>query len=82
MRLMCDLGLDYAGASRALGIDFGRYFASELSSLGDLEADGLLVRSADGLAVTELGRLFIRNIAMRFDAYIAQEKEKRYSKTI
>ncbi|MCX6904680.1 MAG: oxygen-independent coproporphyrinogen III oxidase [Verrucomicrobia bacterium] len=82
MRLMCDLGLDYPAMSRALDLDFPQYFAKELASLTDLEADGLLQRSAEGFAVSELGRLFIRNIAMRFDAYLAQEKEKRYSKTL
>jgi hypothetical protein len=34
------------------------------------------------LIVTDLGRLLIRNIAMRFDAYAANRKEKRFSKTI
>jgi oxygen-independent coproporphyrinogen III oxidase len=82
MRLMCDLGLDYRSLSQTLGIDFTRYFARELDSLADLEADGLLLRRAESLEVTDVGRLLIRNIAMRFDAYLAQEKEKRYSKTI
>ncbi len=82
MRLMCDLGLDYAAMSRSLNLDFAAHFAREIDSLSDLEADGLLVREASGLKVTEVGHLLIRNIAMRFDAYLAQEKEKRYSKTI
>jgi oxygen-independent coproporphyrinogen III oxidase len=82
MRLMCDLGLDYPAMSKTLNLDFKAHFAKELDSLGDLEADGLLTRQAEGLTVTDVGRLLIRNIAMRFDAYLAQEKEKRYSKTI
>lgn len=82
MRLMCDLGLDYAAMSAKLGVDFRAYFARELESLGDLEADGLLQRQAGGLVVTELGHLLVRNIAMRFDAYLESEKERRYSKTI
>ena len=82
MRLMCDLGLDYAAMSRQLGLDFAGYFARELESLADLEADGLLQRGAGGFAVTDLGRLLVRNIAMRFDAYLPQEKERRYSRTI
>ena len=82
MRLMCDLGLDYPAMSQRLHINFTDYFASELASLNDLEADGLLQRSAHGLTVTDLGRLLIRNIAMRFDAYLAQEKDRRYSRTI
>lgn len=79
---MCDLSLDFAALSRNLGLDFTAYFARELASLGDLATDGLLEQSADGVTVTELGRLFIRNIAMRFDAHLAQETERRYSRTV
>jgi len=82
MRLMCDLSLDYAQMSKLLDLDFAACFAAELASLGDLEADGLLQRDDDGFVVTDLGRLFIRNIAMRFDAHLPQEKEHRYSRTV
>jgi oxygen-independent coproporphyrinogen-3 oxidase len=82
MRLMCDLSLDYAAMSKLLDIDFPKHFASELSSLADLEADGLVQRDNAGLVVTEAGRLFIRNIAMRFDAYNTVGREGRFSKTI
>lgn len=82
MRLMCDLGLDYAAMSQMLQIDFTKHFAAELASLDDLESDGLLARSAAGLVITDQGRLFIRNIAMRFDAYLPNIKERRFSRTI
>ena len=82
MRLMCDLGLDYSAMSQKVGVDFPNYFARELSSLADLQADGLIERTALGLEVTQTGRLFIRNIAMRFDAHLPQESERRFSKTI
>jgi oxygen-independent coproporphyrinogen III oxidase len=82
MRLMCDLSLEYAAMSALLNVDFKRHFAAELGSLADLEADGLVQRSETGLVVTEAGRLFIRNIAMRFDAYNAAGREGRFSKTI
>ncbi len=82
MRLMCDLGLDYAAMSKILGTDFEQYFSGELASLADLEDDGLIERSARGFNVTEIGRLLIRNIAMRFDAYLPVEKNRRFSKTI
>jgi len=39
-------------------------------------------RTATGLNVTQAGRLLIRNIAMRFDAYNAGGREGRFSKTI
>ncbi len=82
MRLMCDLSLDYAQMSRLLGLDFPACFAVELASLADLESDGLLARDATGFVVTDLGRLFIRNIAMRFDAHLPREKDRRYSRTV
>jgi oxygen-independent coproporphyrinogen-3 oxidase len=82
MRLMCDMSLDFAGLSKDLGLDFAAYFAPELNSMTDLEQDGLLRRQDDGLVVNEVGRLFIRNIAMRFDRYLPAAKERRFSKTI
>ena len=82
MRLMCDLGLDYGAMSKLLGLDFKGHFAQELDSLQDMEADGLLVKTPEGLVVTDLGRLLIRNIAMRFDAYAMTRKENRFSRTI
>jgi oxygen-independent coproporphyrinogen-3 oxidase len=82
MRLMCDLSLDYARMSRLLNLDFQKHFARELASYDDMVADGLLVQTATGLTVTDLGRLFIRNIAMRFDVYLPQMTERRFSRTI
>jgi len=82
MRLMCDLGLDYTAMSKRLGMDFKEHFAQEIESLDDMEADGLLVKTPEGLVVSDLGRLLIRNIAMRFDAYSGIRKENRFSRTI
>jgi len=82
MRMMCHLQLDYVQLSRELDIDFQQFFAPEIESLEDMEVDGLLVRSAKGLQITELGRLVIRNIAMRFDAYHKAGRAQRFSKTI
>jgi len=82
MRLMCDLGLDYPAMSKLLGVDFKQHFAKELESLDDLEADGLLVKTPEALVINDMGRLLIRIIAMRFDAYAATRKENRFSKTI
>jgi len=82
MRVMCDLALDYAALSAKLGIDFEQHFARELAALDDLEADGLIRRRAGGLDVTEVGRLFIRNIAMRFDNQLPPPDQRRHSRTI
>lgn len=82
MRVMCDLSLDYESMGKRLGIDFPQHFAKELASFDDLEADGLVQRNTGGLEVTERGRLFIRNIAMRFDNTLAPVGERRHSRTI
>ena len=82
MRVMCDLGLDYAAMSQRLGVDFPSHFEREIESLAPFEADGLVRRSANGLEVTNTGRLFIRNIAMSFDNTLAPAGERKHSRTI
>ncbi|HXT09956.1 MAG TPA: oxygen-independent coproporphyrinogen III oxidase [Candidatus Angelobacter sp.] len=82
MRVMCDLGLDYAAMSQRLGINFATHFERELESLASFEADGLVLRSETSLQVTDTGRLFIRNIAMCFDNTLAAPGERKHSRTI
>ncbi len=82
MRLMCDLSLNFEAMSLELGVDFADHFSRELASLADFEADGLIIRSELGLEATEFTRLFIRNLAMRFDAYMPQAVGRMFSKTI
>jgi len=82
MRVMCDLGLNYAEMSQRLGIQFSSHFEREIESLAAFEADGLVRRSETGLEVTESGRLFIRNIAMCFDNTLAAPGERKHSRTI
>jgi oxygen-independent coproporphyrinogen-3 oxidase len=61
-----------------------RGFEREIASLAPLEARGLVVRTGpQSLRVTPLGRLFVRNIAMAFDAYLPAAPEKAmFSKTV
>lgn len=79
--IMCGRGLDYASLTRRLGHDFATTYAVELASLADLEADGLLQRHEQSLTITELGRLFLRIIAMRFDAHLTK-RPGGFSKTV
>jgi oxygen-independent coproporphyrinogen-3 oxidase len=82
MRTMCDLSLDFAVMSQKLGINFEQHFARELALLAPFEDDGLVKRTATGLEITDMGRLFIRNIAMCFDNTLAPAGERRHSRTI
>ena len=44
---------------------------------------GLLRRDPGSLAVSQLGRFFIRNICMVFDRYLRERREQvRYSKAV
>jgi len=81
MRMMCDFRLDYSDVENLFGVEFDACFADSIARLQEFAADGLVEISATGIVVTDAGRLFIRNIAMCFDAYL-QQGEGRHSKTI
>jgi oxygen-independent coproporphyrinogen III oxidase len=75
---------DMAKFGRAWDIDFAGHFADALEDLKPLAADGFVEMSGGLIRVTDLGRMFLRNIAMCFDAYLKQpaaENGPRYSKT-
>jgi oxygen-independent coproporphyrinogen-3 oxidase len=84
MSIMCQLRLDYAQKSTLHGMDFKKHFSNSLESLKPMEADGLLEIAGTCLQVTEQGRLFIRNIAMAFDAYLptGESQQGKFSKTV
>ena len=67
MRLMCDRRLDFAALSQTLRVDFAERYASELASLADLAADGLVVTSPSAVEVSPSGVPLLRVVAMRFD---------------
>ena len=72
-RLLCQGVLNFGALQRELGFDVRTEFDGELQRLQPLVADGLLDQAADEIRMTWLGRVFARNSAMVFDAYL-QEK--------
>ena len=76
MRLMCDMELDYDSLNEELDIDFRDRFQAELSNMKRLESDGLVELRSDGLSVTVLGRLLVRNIARVFDVLTLRAKRR------
>ncbi len=58
------------------GIDFDRHFAEELDGLRELERDGLVALEEDRFVVTPIGRIFLRVVAMTFDAYLRKPREE------
>jgi oxygen-independent coproporphyrinogen-3 oxidase len=67
----------------SLGPDGQDYFAPELAALkGDAYADLCEVRGAE-VELTDMGRIFSRNVAMVFDARLrAHQGQQRFSRTV
>lgn len=80
-QLMCQMKLRYLDYADQYGIDFQRYFASSLQKLQELAKDQLVVLHSEGIEVSEQGRLFVRNIAMCFDAYL-DTTDSFFSRTV
>lgn len=74
LALMCNGRIDKGAVEARHGIAFDPYFARELSELIPLEDDGLVRCESGALVVTELGQLFLRNVALPFDRYYAARK--------
>ncbi|MEK6571514.1 MAG: oxygen-independent coproporphyrinogen III oxidase [Bacteroidota bacterium] len=84
MRLMCDLEVSKADVEARFDIYFDEYFDPELEQLNALGRDGLVVHNVSIIRVTPTGRLFLRNIAMCFDATLKQHVKENpiFSRTV
>jgi len=80
-QLICQFALNFNQIDQAWRIQSSDYFTHELIALEQMQKDGLLVLSEDGLQVTQPGRLLIRNICMVFDRYLP-EAQHRFSRAI
>ena len=80
---MCDFDIDFAAAEARHGINFADYFAPEFAALRPLAADGLVELSERSLRITPRGRLLVRTVAMQFDRYLREARERaQYSRVI
>jgi oxygen-independent coproporphyrinogen-3 oxidase len=82
MTLMCSTPLVYRSVEERHGIRFARYFARELAALAPLTEAGLIDVDDEAIRVLPKGRLFVRAIAMTFDAYLSRPGAASYSKLI
>jgi len=81
--LMCHFELSFCAFEKAYGIEFARYFASELDGLGEMVQAGLLRIDPGRIVVLPPGRMLVRAISMVFDARLrANRTQNRYSKVI
>jgi len=84
--LMCNLRVDLGEISSKHDISAPVYFQSELEQLEPFIVDGFVVRDNAIINITDLGHLFVRNIAMTFDTYLAKKSSDknggRFSRTV
>ncbi|MGD9661976.1 MAG: oxygen-independent coproporphyrinogen III oxidase [Porticoccaceae bacterium] len=82
-QLICHFCLDFKAIEHGFGIDFQRYFATELSELKGMAVDGLVSIDSQGLQVTGAGRMLIRRVCMVFDAWLQRaDNTPKYSRII
>ena len=83
MAIMCQGYVDFESVDIAYLTNFSDYFASELTALGQMEADGLVRLTDRDLAVTDKGWFFVRAVAMVFDRYLQSDRKRtRFSRII
>ena len=81
--LLCHGVIVKAEIEEEFGVDFDAHFADALERLRAAEGDGLVRLDPAEIRATPTGRIFLRNLAMCFDAYLENKAEKPvFSKTL
>ena len=85
MQLMCHLEIDKRDIERKFNINFETYFAADTPKLAPFIADELLENNSERIFIKGAGKLIIRNVAMCFDAHLAEMTKANkpvFSKTV
>lgn len=80
--LMCNFHVSKARIAKRHNVNFDVHFAAALIALQPAIDEGFLENHAEALRVTDLGRLFVRNLAMAFDAHLGGPQTPRFSQTV
>jgi oxygen-independent coproporphyrinogen-3 oxidase len=83
--LMCNFRLRFDALQRRFDVDYNQYFPQQHEKLAPFIEDSFITVTENGLDITPLGRTFVRNIAMTFDAYLdfpQEGKRPTFSRTI
>ncbi|MEZ4387583.1 MAG: oxygen-independent coproporphyrinogen III oxidase [Candidatus Krumholzibacteriia bacterium] len=83
LHLMCNLELPWQFTRASHGKSVLELIPGVMEHLAPLAVEGLITLDDDGLHATELGRWFLRNVAMVFDAYLETGGDTpKYSRTV
>ena len=81
--LLCHGVVVKSGIERRFDIDFDGTFSDAIAKLEECRRDGLVELDGDEIRATALGRVFLRNLAMPFDAHLPAAPEKpMFSRTL
>jgi oxygen-independent coproporphyrinogen-3 oxidase len=83
-QLMCNMHIHWQELAERLGISLTRLknaITYDSKELKKFEADGILILTEKGLDMTEIGTLFIRNVAASFDP-LTNTQSKQFSKPV
>jgi len=81
--LMCQFQIDKQTFKDVYKVNFDLYFKQEQEHLQKCAQEKLIELEENKITVTDLGKLFIRNICMGFDWYLRQKNaHKKFSNTI
>ena len=81
--MMCHCFLPVPEIEKKYQIVFAEYFKNACQAIQTFEAEGLLELKPEGIELSQLGVLFMRNIVMPFDRYLEKTSQiPHFSKTI
>jgi len=83
--LMCNFAIDIPAVERRFDISFADYFAEDIALLEEHERTGMVSIGTDTIRATDLGQIFVRNLAMCFDSYLRRgerDEKKPFSRTV
>jgi oxygen-independent coproporphyrinogen-3 oxidase len=76
-QIMCNFEVSKSAVNERFDVDFDRYFADSLARLDAVRDAGFIEEDDERLRVTERGRLFVRNVCMEFDRYLAEKQAEK-----
>lgn len=83
--IFCQGQVDISSFENRWKMDFWSTFSEPLIHLKGMEQDGLLSIDSQTMRLSSIGRLFMRNVAMTFDAYLNQHRTRQtpvFSQTV
>jgi oxygen-independent coproporphyrinogen-3 oxidase len=80
--ITCNFHLDFSELQARWDVEFAKYFDAEHADLAALAKDDFIEIDEHSLRVKPMGQVFVRNVAMVFDAYLRSGFRHAFSRTV